>query len=87
MGCGSPGVVNRTPVLRSRTLDAQVGGQVLCKAENLQGTGSFTFRGACDLMSAMPPPVRSGGVCTVSSGNHAQAVALAAALLGTPRWC
>lgn len=77
-------VVNRTPVLRSRSLDGLTGARVMCKAENLQRTGSFKFRGAYNALASLPEEVRRRGVCTVSSGNHAQAVALAAALLGAP---
>jgi threonine dehydratase len=75
------GVAHRTPVLTSRTLDERCGGQVFLKAENLQRIGAFKFRGAWNAISALAP---ERGVCTASSGNHAQAVALAAALQGTP---
>jgi threonine dehydratase len=75
------GVAHRTPVLTSRTLDARCGGDVFLKAENLQRIGAFKFRGAWNAISALAP---ERGVCTASSGNHAQAVALAAALQGTP---
>src|SRR5918911_116609 len=74
------GVAHRTPVLTSRTLDERCGGQVLLKAENLQRVGAFKFRGAWNAISALAP---ERGVATVSSGNHAQAVALAARLQGT----
>ncbi len=77
------GVVHRTPVLRSRTLDALVGAELHLKAENLQRTGSFKLRGAFTALAAMPEAQRRRGVLTTSSGNHAQAVALAARLLGT----
>jgi threonine dehydratase len=78
------GVVNRTPVMSSRTLDAAVGASVLVKCENFQRSGTFKFRGAYNLISQLPDDERRAGVCTVSSGNHAQAVALAAAELGVP---
>jgi threo-3-hydroxy-L-aspartate ammonia-lyase len=68
------GLAHRTPVLRSRTLDALVGAAVALKAENLQRAGAFKFRGACNAVAALRPE----GVCSVSSGNHAQALALAA---------
>jgi threonine dehydratase len=77
------GVTHRTPVLRSRTLDALVGGELHLKAENLQRTGSFKLRGAYTSLASRPEPERRAGVLTTSSGNHAQAVALAARLLGT----
>jgi threo-3-hydroxy-L-aspartate ammonia-lyase len=75
------GVAHRTPVLRSRTLDERCAARVFLKAENLQRVGAFKFRGAWNAISALVP---ERGVCTASSGNHAQAVALAAALQGTP---
>jgi threo-3-hydroxy-L-aspartate ammonia-lyase len=68
------GIAHRTPLLRSRTLDARVGAPVALKAENLQRAGAFKFRGACNAVAALRPD----GVCSVSSGNHAQALALAA---------
>jgi threonine dehydratase len=67
-------LAHRTPLLRSRTLDARVGAPVALKAENLQRAGAFKFRGACNAVAALRPT----GVCSVSSGNHAQALALAA---------
>jgi threo-3-hydroxy-L-aspartate ammonia-lyase len=67
-------LAHRTPLLRSRTLDARVGARVALKAENLQRAGAFKFRGACNAVAALRPD----GVCSVSSGNHAQALALAA---------
>lgn len=78
------GVVHRTPVLTSRTLDDAADATVLCKAENLQRSGTFKFRGAYNVLASMDPDERARGVCTVSSGNHAQALALAAALLDVP---
>jgi threonine dehydratase len=77
------GVAHRTPVLTSRTLDRRTGARVFLKAENLQRTGSFKFRGAYNAIAALPAAVRDRGVAAFSSGNHAQAVALAAALQGT----
>jgi threo-3-hydroxy-L-aspartate ammonia-lyase len=68
------GIAHRTPLLRSRTLDARIGAPVALKAENLQRAGAFKFRGACNAVAALRPD----GVCSVSSGNHAQALALAA---------
>jgi threonine dehydratase len=76
------GVAHRTPVLRSRTLEGRVGAQVLLKAEPLQRTGSFKFRGAYNRIGSLGDRERGRGVLAFSSGNHAQAVALAAALLG-----
>jgi len=68
------GVAHRTPLLRSRTLDARVGAAVALKAENLQRAGAFKFRGASNAVAALRPE----GVCSVSSGNHAQSLSLAA---------
>ncbi|HEY2161393.1 MAG TPA: pyridoxal-phosphate dependent enzyme, partial [Solirubrobacteraceae bacterium] len=78
------GVVLRTPVIRSRLLDERVGASVALKAESLQHTGSFKFRGAYNKLASIPPQARARGVLAFSSGNHAQAVALAASLLGAP---
>ncbi len=75
------GVAHRTPVFTSRTLDERIGGQVFVKAENLQRVGAFKFRGAYNALSRLDRPA---GVLTFSSGNHAQAVALAGRLLGIP---
>jgi threonine dehydratase len=77
------GVAHRTPVLRSRTLDALVGGQVFVKAENLQRVGAFKFRGAYNAISRLSPEQLARGIAAYSSGNHAQAVALAARELGS----
>jgi threo-3-hydroxy-L-aspartate ammonia-lyase len=77
------GVANRTPVFTSRTLDERVGARVHLKAECLQRGGAFKFRGAYNKISSLSPEVRARGVLAYSSGNHAQAVALAARLLGT----
>src|SRR3954468_596626 len=76
------GVAHRTPVLTSRTLDALLGATVLCKAENLQRMGAFKFRGGYNAVSLLTDAERARGVVAFSSGNHAQAVALAAQLHG-----
>src|SRR5437868_9625316 len=78
------GVALRTPLLSSPVLDALTGGQVFLKAETLQRTGSFKFRGAYNKLSTIPPEHRAGGVVAFSSGNHAQGVAAAAKLLNMP---
>jgi threonine dehydratase len=77
------GVAHRTPVLRSRTLDALVGAEVFLKCENLQRIGAFKFRGAYNAASRLAPEQLAKGIAAYSSGNHAQAVALAARELGT----
>ncbi len=77
------GAANRTPVLTSRTLDGVVGAAVHVKAECFQRGGAFKFRGAFNKIAALPDDVRARGVLAYSSGNHAQAVAIAAHLLGT----
>ncbi len=78
------GVAHRTPVLTSRTADAMTGARLFFKAENLQRGGAFKFRGAYNAISALPEAVRARGVLAFSSGNHAQAIALASRLLGVP---
>ncbi|MEQ8356751.1 MAG: threonine/serine dehydratase [Kiloniellaceae bacterium] len=78
------GLAVRTPLLESPALNDLVGGRVLMKAETLQRTGSFKFRGAFNRISQIPEADRAGGVVAYSSGNHAQGVAAAAALLGLP---
>ncbi len=78
------GVAHRTPVLSSRTADAASGAQLFFKCENLQRGGAFKFRGAYNAIAALPPARRAAGVVTYSSGNHAQAIALSASLLGAP---
>src|SRR2546429_9041931 len=78
------GVALRTPLLTSPVLDALTGARVFLKAETLQRTGSFKFRGAYNKLSSIPPAERAGGVVAFSSGNHAQGVAAAARLLGLP---
>lgn len=75
------GVAHRTPVLTSRTLDARIGARVLMKSEHLQRVGAFKFRGAFHAISRLAPGTP---VVAYSSGNHAQAVALAARLRGSP---
>ncbi|MEU9124125.1 pyridoxal-phosphate dependent enzyme [Streptomyces sp. NPDC048506] len=77
------GVAHRTPVLRSRTLDALVGAEVHLKCENFQRVGAFKFRGAYNAVSRLSPEQLARGVAAYSSGNHAQAVALAARELGS----
>jgi threo-3-hydroxy-L-aspartate ammonia-lyase len=76
------GVAARTPVLTSRTLDELVGARVFVKAENLQRVGAFKFRGAYNKIASLSDDERTSGVVAFSSGNHAQAVALASRLLG-----
>ncbi len=75
-------VVHRTPVMTSRTVDAHVGAEVAFKCENLQRTGAFKIRGGYNAVSQLPPAAKEQGVVTYSSGNHAQAVALAGRELG-----
>ncbi|MFI2414727.1 pyridoxal-phosphate dependent enzyme [Streptomyces sp. NPDC018947] len=77
------GVAHRTPVLRSRTLDALAGAEVFLKCENFQRVGAFKFRGAYNAASRLSREELSRGIAAYSSGNHAQAVALAARELGT----
>lgn len=76
------GVAHRTPVQTSRTFDERVGAAVFFKCENLQRMGAFKFRGAYNAMSRLSAAQKARGVITYSSGNHAQAVALTAQLLG-----
>jgi threonine dehydratase len=78
------GVAHRTPVLRSRRLDALAGCELHLKAEHLQRVGAFKFRGAFTALSGFDADQRRAGVVAFSSGNHAQAVALAARELGIP---
>ncbi|MEV5884175.1 pyridoxal-phosphate dependent enzyme [Streptomyces sp. NPDC052020] len=77
------GIAHRTPVLRSRTLDALAGAEVLLKCENFQRVGAFKFRGAYHAACRLTPGRLTRGIAAYSSGNHAQAVALAARELGT----
>lgn len=78
------GHAHRTPVLSSRTLDDLSGARILLKCENLQRMGAFKFRGAFNALSRLDPAQRRAGVVAYSSGNHAQAVALSARILGIP---
>ena len=78
------GHAHRTPVLRSRTADEMLGASVFFKCENFQRMGAFKFRGAFNALSRFDAAQRQAGVVTFSSGNHAQAVALSARMLGMP---
>ena len=78
------GHAHRTPVLRSRTADARWGAQLFFKCENFQRMGAFKFRGAFNALSKFDAAQRKAGVIAFSSGNHAQAIALAASILGMP---
>lgn len=77
------GVAHRTPVVRSQTLDDLVGAEVFIKCENLQRVGAFKFRGAYNAASRLSAEQLAKGIAAYSSGNHAQAVALAARELGS----
>jgi threonine dehydratase len=74
----------RTPLIENPALNAQTGGRILLKAESLQRTGSFKFRGAYNFLSQIEPDTRQKGVVAYSSGNHAQGVAAAAQIYGVP---
>lgn len=78
------GFAHRTPVHTSRTVDGLCGATVFFKCENFQRGGAFKFRGAYNALSRLPAEQRAAGVLTFSSGNHAQALALAGRLLGVP---
>src|SRR6516162_3718851 len=78
------GHAHETPVMTSRTLDAELGAEVFFKCENLQRMGAFKFRGAFNALSKFTAEQRRRGVVAFSSGNHAQAIALSARLLGMP---
>ncbi|HYT10012.1 MAG TPA: threo-3-hydroxy-L-aspartate ammonia-lyase [Mycobacteriales bacterium] len=78
------GVAHRTPVLTSRTVDELTGARLFAKAECFQRSGAFKFRGAYNAVASLDPEVRAPGVLTFSSGNHAQALALAARLHQVP---
>ena len=78
------GYAVETPLLRADALDEQIGGRLLLKAEPLQRTGSFKFRGACNRLLQLDAEAKALGVVTYSSGNHAQALAAAARLFGMP---
>ncbi len=78
------GVAHRTPVLRSRLLDEEVGARLYFKCENFQRAGAFKFRGAYNALSSLTAGERANGVVGFSSGNHAQALALAGRILEIP---
>jgi threonine dehydratase len=78
------GHAHRTPVMRSRFVDALLGAEIAFKCENFQRSGAFKFRGAYSALSRFTDAQRRAGVVTFSSGNHAQAIALSAQLLGMP---
>ena len=78
------GHAHRTPVLRSATADQTTGARLFFKCENFQRMGAFKFRGAFNSLAKFTPQQKRGGVIAFSSGNHAQAIALAAKLLGIP---
>src|SRR3569832_2029262 len=78
------GHARRTPVLRAATADAMLGARLFFKCENFQRMGAFKFRGAVNALSKFTPEQKRAGVIAFSSGNHAQAIALAARLLGMP---
>ncbi len=77
------GVAHRTPVVTSRTADERTGATLFFKCENLQRAGAFKFRGAYNAVAALAPEQRKRGVLSYSSGNHAQALALACSLMET----
>src|SRR5471032_1708551 len=79
------GVAHKTPVGISKTVNARTGASVFFKCENFQRAGAFKFRGAYNALSRLSPDERRRGVVTFSSGNHAQAIALAGQLLDIPR--
>src|SRR5215510_2129305 len=77
---------HRTPVLTCESLNQHVGAQVYLKCENMQKVGAFKFRGACNAVYSLSDEEAARGVCTHSSGNHAQALALAARMRGIPAY-
>jgi threonine dehydratase len=79
------GVAHKTPVATSHTIDAESGATIFFKCENLQRAGAFKFRGAYNALSRLTADERKRGVVTFSSGNHAQAIALAGQILDIPR--
>jgi threo-3-hydroxy-L-aspartate ammonia-lyase len=79
------GAAHKTPVATSRTVNARTGATVFFKCENLQRSGAFKFRGAYNALSRLDADARRRGVVTFSSGNHAQAIALAGQVLDIPR--
>ena len=78
--------IHRTPVMTCATLDAMSGRRLFFKCENLQMVGAFKFRGASNVVQSLPDDDANHGVCTHSSGNHAQALARAARERGIPAW-
>jgi threonine dehydratase len=78
------GQAHKTPVITSRTVDEEFGAEVFFKCENFQRMGAFKFRGAFNTLSKFSPEQRKAGVVAFSSGNHAQAIALSAKILGIP---
>lgn len=78
------GHAHQTPVMTSRTINRETGAELFFKCENLQRMGAFKFRGAFNALSKFDERQRRAGVVTYSSGNHAQAIALSASLLGIP---
>lgn len=76
--------IHRTPVLRNRKVDERAGARVFFKCENFQKVGAFKFRGACNTVLSLSDEEARNGVATHSSGNHAQAIAMAAKLRGIP---
>ena len=78
------GVAHRTPIMTSCTMNRETGAEIFFKCENLQRMGAFKFRGAFNALSKFDERQRKAGVVTYSSGNHAQAIALSASLLGIP---
>src|SRR6202162_3167770 len=79
------GVAHRTPVATSRSVNARTGANIFFKCENMQRAGAFKFRGAYNALSRLSPDERRRGVVAFSSGNHAQAIALAGQVLDIPR--
>ena len=79
-------LIHRTPVMTCATLDAMSGRQLFFKCEHLQRVGAFKFRGACNAVLSLSDEQAARGVCTHSSGNHAQALARAARERGIPAW-
>jgi len=77
---------HRTPVLTNQSLNKKVDAQIFLKCENLQKVGAFKFRGACNAVYSLTDEEAERGVCTHSSGNHAQALALAAKIRGIPAY-
>jgi threonine dehydratase len=78
--------IHRTPVLTNESLNQKVGAEVFLKCENMQKVGAFKFRGACNAVFSLTDDEAACGVCTHSSGNHAQALALAARMRGIPAY-